>query len=93
MLGQGPIGSAQSARRLKQHLDSGPTDKTLAPLVAEIEHRAVRAAALKAINGKGRINHANRFAADLIPGLADLAVSELLRLKLQRFLSRFSEAR
>lgn len=56
----------------------------LDPVIRDIEHRTVGNAGLKVIDRFGRINHSQRFANDLVPSLTDLAISELIRLKLKR---------
>ena len=92
VLGRGAIGKQNAARLLREIIASGRDDKALTPLVRQIEKAAVRTAAQKVINRHGRINRTSRFAQDLLPGLTDLSVLELIRLKLVRawkgFLSR-----
>lgn len=83
ILGHGPIGMQQCARQLARQLSEGKWDPMLVPIIRDIEHRAVRNAGLKVIDGHGRINHSQRFANDLVPSLADLSISELIRLKLK----------
>jgi len=94
LLGRGPVGVQNCARLLDDLIVSGRQDKALAPMVEQIERRAVRSAAQKVINQHGRINYGSRFAQDLVPCLTNLAISELVRLKLRRILmdlrSRFS---
>lgn len=79
--GQGPMGPSNCARLLQMSIKAGRYDRPLVPLVAQIEKRAVLAAGRKVIDRHGKVNHASRFAADLLPGLTRLSVLELIRLK------------
>jgi len=65
-------------------LDTGRYDRALTPIIGQIEKGAVRAASRGVITQNGGINYNNPFAQDLLPGLTDLAISELIRLKVTR---------
>jgi hypothetical protein len=92
LLGRGPAGPAQCARALEEHLAGNKPNILLDPIIKKIQHDAVRSAGVKVVGGGGRINHKNRYAKDLVPALADLAVHELIRLKLVRFFRKLKQA-
>ena len=89
LLGRGPIGAKNCARLLTEGIATRRHDATLAPIIAQIEKRAVRTAGLNVIDRYGRIDHANRFADDLLAGLSRLAIWELVRLKVIRAFEDF----
>ncbi|ODT72422.1 MAG: hypothetical protein ABS75_04795 [Pelagibacterium sp. SCN 63-23] len=92
LLGRGPAGPAQCAQTLRRHLHAKTSDKWLDPIIRQVQIEAVRSAGSEVIDGRGRINYKSGHTKYLVPALADLAVLELVRLKLTRLLTKLMTA-
>lgn len=75
---------ARCARLLTDHLAAGQWPKELAPVIRRIEEAGARMAGRKVITMSGSINKNSRFAPYLLPDLAALKLSALIRLKIER---------
>lgn len=86
LCGRGALAKQTAAALIKSHLESEKPDRVLDPVMDAIGKKAVRRAGLQVITGHGRINYKSRHAPDLLPAITDLAVWQLLRLKLERMI-------
>lgn len=90
-LGRGPIGVSNCVQLLEEFVQSGRAQRPLVPIIKTIGDRAVRHAAHTLVDRHGRVDRQSRYATDFLAKLPDLALSELVSLKLQRAIKRLRD--